>query len=36
MSVSLNVSWWLRLRRAWDRVSVYLPLVLMGLMAMST
>lgn len=36
MSASLNVSWWLRLRRAWDRVSVYLPLVLMGLMAMST
>lgn len=36
MTVSVNVSWWLRVRRAWDRVSVYLPLVLMGLMAMST
>ena len=36
MSVAAPVSLWLRVRRAWDRVSVYLPLVLMGLMAMST
>ena len=27
---------WLRLRRAWDRVAIYLPIILMGLMAMST
>lgn len=27
---------WMRLRRAWDRVAIYLPLILMGLMAMST
>lgn len=26
----------LRLRRAWDRVAVYLPIVLMGVMAMAT
>jgi lipopolysaccharide export system protein LptC len=26
----------MRVRRAWDRLSVYLPLVLMGLMAMTT
>ena len=36
MSVAASMSLWLRVRRAWDRVSVYLPLVLMGLMAMST
>jgi len=27
---------WLRMRRAWDRVAIYLPIMLMGLMAMST
>lgn len=27
---------WMRVRRAWDRVAIYLPLILMGLMAMST
>lgn len=27
---------WLRVRRAWDHVAIYLPLMLMGLMAMST
>ena len=26
----------MRVRRTWDRLSVYLPLVLMGLMAMTT
>jgi lipopolysaccharide export system protein LptC len=36
MSVAAQISLWLRMRRVWDRVSVYLPLVLMGLMAMST
>lgn len=36
MNVAAPVSLWLRVRRAWDRVSVYLPLVLMGLMAMSS
>ena len=27
---------WLRVRRGWDRVAIYLPIILMGLMAMST
>jgi lipopolysaccharide export system protein LptC len=36
MNGAAPVSLWLRFRRAWDRVSVYLPLVLMGLMAMSS
>ena len=36
MSMGAHVSWGLRLRRTWDRMSVYLPIVLMGLMAMST
>lgn len=27
---------WMRVRRAWDRIAIYLPLMLMGLMAMST
>lgn len=27
---------WLRVRRTWDRVAIYLPIFLMGLMAMST
>lgn len=36
MSIAAPASLWLRVRRAWDRVSVYLPLVLMGLMAMSS
>jgi lipopolysaccharide export system protein LptC len=29
-------SMWLRVRRLWDRVAIYLPIILMGLMAMST
>lgn len=36
MSVGTQVSWGLRVRRTWDSLSVYLPIVLMGLMAMST
>lgn len=36
MTVVAPISLWLRIRRAWDRVSVYLPLVLMGLMAMTS
>lgn len=36
MNNRATVSWWLRLRRVWDRLSVYLPIFLMGLMAMST
>ena len=36
MSVVAHVSWAARLRRTWDALSVYLPVVLMGLMAMST
>lgn len=27
---------WLRVRRAWDRVAIYLPIMLMGVMAMTT
>ncbi len=30
------LSSWMRVRRAWDHVAIYLPLMLMGLMAMST
>jgi lipopolysaccharide export system protein LptC len=36
MNSRAAVSWWLRMRRVWDRLSVYLPIFLMGLMAMST
>ena len=36
MNLVAPISLWLRVRRAWDRVSVYLPLVLMGLMAMTS
>lgn len=36
MSAVTPVSMALRLRRVWDRVAVYLPLLLMGVMAMST
>jgi lipopolysaccharide export system protein LptC len=36
MSVGARVSWVLRARRTWDAMSVYLPVVLMGLMAMSS
>lgn len=35
-TVSATMPIWLRLRRLWDRVAVYLPILLMGLMAMST
>jgi len=33
---SLLFTLWMRLRKTWDRLAVYLPIVLMGLMAMST
>jgi lipopolysaccharide export system protein LptC len=36
MSVGVHVSWGLRVRRTWDSLSVYLPIVLMGLMAMTS
>lgn len=37
MSVaSPTVSLWMRARRVWDRLAVYLPLFLMGMMAMTT
>lgn len=36
MSVVTPLSWGSRVRRTWDALSVYLPIVLMGLMAMST
>ena len=36
MSAVTPVSMTLRLRRVWDRVAVYLPLLLMGVMAMSS
>jgi lipopolysaccharide export system protein LptC len=36
MSVGARLPWGLRVRRTWDALSVYLPIVLMGLMAMST
>lgn len=34
--VASSASLWMRVRRVWDRVVVYLPLLLMGLMAMTT
>lgn len=36
MSVATPLSVWMRFRRLWDRLAVYLPLLLMGLMAMTT
>ena len=36
MSAAAPVSLWMRVRRVWDRLAVYLPLLLMGLMAMTT
>lgn len=36
MSAAAPLSLVMRLRRVWDRLAVYLPLVLMGLMAMTT
>jgi len=36
VSVAAPLSLILRVRRVWDRVAVYLPLLLMGMMAMST
>jgi lipopolysaccharide export system protein LptC len=36
MSTAVPVSVWMRVRRLWDRLAVYLPLLLMGLMAMTT
>ena len=35
-AVASLVSPWMRVRRVWDRLVVYLPLLLMGLMAMAT
>ena len=36
MSTAAPVSLVLRVRRVWDRLAVYLPLLLMGVMAMTT
>ena len=36
MSAGAMRAWWMRVRRAWDRVAVYLPLFLMTIMAMAT
>ncbi|WP_298929954.1 LPS export ABC transporter periplasmic protein LptC [uncultured Ramlibacter sp.] len=36
MSVSAWDSGWARLRRGWDHLTIYLPLILMGLMALGT
>jgi lipopolysaccharide export system protein LptC len=36
MSAVVSISAVMRLRRIWDRLAVYLPLLLMGVMAMST
>jgi len=36
MSLVAPLSMLMRMRRVWDRLAVYLPLLLMGLMAMST
>jgi lipopolysaccharide export system protein LptC len=33
---ALTLSPWMRVRRVWDRLSVYLPIVLMGLLALTT
>lgn len=35
-TAAAHIGWWLRARRGWDRVAVYLPIVLMGVMAMTT
>ncbi len=34
--VPRGASWWVRVRQMWDRFSVYLPIILMGLMALAT
>jgi len=36
MALPHRVSAWMLVRGAWDRVSVYLPIILMGLMALGT
>ena len=36
MSSGAHVSWALRVRRTWDALSVYLPIALLGLMAMTS
>ena len=36
MATVVTLSPWMRLRRVWDRLSVYLPIVLMGLLALTT
>ena len=36
MSAGAHVSWGLRVRRIWDSLSVYLPIALLGLMAMTS
>jgi len=36
MSLAAMRAWWMRVRRAWDLMAVYLPLFLMTIMAMGT
>lgn len=36
VTVAPALTLWMRVRQAWDRVALYLPLLIMGLMAMST
>ena len=36
MSASTAVPWGRQLRRGWDRLSIYLPVVLMGLLALGS
>lgn len=35
-ALAIRAPWWMRVRHLWDRVAVYLPLILMGLMALAT
>ena len=36
MPTTVALSPWMRLRRMWDRLSVYLPVVIMGVLALTT
>ena len=36
MPTTVALSPWMRLRRLWDRLSVYLPIVIMGVLALTT
>ena len=36
MATVVTLSPWMRLRRVWDRLSVYLPILLMGVLALTT